>query len=87
MPNIKSAKKRLLTSAKANLRNRVRKSRVKTFERQFAEKLAAKDLDGARETFKMLCASLDKAAKVGSIHQNKANRRKSRLLAALKKAA
>lgn len=80
MPNIKSAEKRVRSDAKKNMVNRIRKSRVHT-----AEVNLNKDLAGAKENAAALlskCFSeLDKAAKKGAIHKNKADRKKARLAA------
>ena len=87
MPNSNSAKKRLRTSLKARMRNRARKSRVRTCERSLREKIAANDAAGARAALDLCFSVLDKAAKAGSIHRNTADRKKSRLAAALKTVA
>ena len=85
MPNIKSAAKRLRSDAKKNLVNRMRKSRVHT-----AEKNLVKDLEGDKANVPALLSKyyseLDKAAKKGVIHKNKANRKKQRLALKVAKA-
>ena len=114
MPNIKSAFKRLRQNVKHQLRNRMRKSRVKTAEDNLEYLLSKKgdaqevaayldkffpvEVKKAKEAGKTLdakaavdislskCfAELDKAAKVGVIHKNKADRKKSRLTALVAK--
>lgn len=84
MPNSRSAAKRLRQDTVRTLRNRIRKSRIKTFEKKFLSCVEAGDLDGARQNLSHCFSSLDKAAKVNTIHKNKANRKKSRLAARLK---
>ena len=42
---------------------------------------ASDDKNAVEELFRKECSALDKAVKVGVIHQNKANRKKSRLAA------
>lgn len=80
MPNIKSAEKRLRSTPKRRLRNRIRKSRVKTFEAKLNALLAEKNREGAELALRQCFAELDKAAKVGTIHSNMADRKKSRLV-------
>jgi small subunit ribosomal protein S20 len=86
MPNCTSAKKRLRQNVKRQLNNRIRKSRIKTFQSKFASELVAGNLEAAQGALCTCFAALDKAAKVGSIHRNKADRTKSRLAKRLAKA-
>jgi small subunit ribosomal protein S20 len=79
MPNTKSAAKHLKSSLKSRARNRRRKVTIKAVEKQFLACVEAKDLAGAKEALKTCFSTLDKAAKVGCIHPNKADRKKSRL--------
>jgi len=83
MAHLKSAIKRIGTSKKANLRNRARKSAIKTAEKKFRAALAANDVQLAASTLNKCCSLLDKAAKVGVIHSNKASNKKSRLMLAM----
>ena len=83
MPNTKSAAKRLKSSAKQRLVNQMRKSRLKTSERRLTEALAAGDREKAQEALNRCFSELDKAAKKGAIHRNKADRKKDRLSARL----
>ena len=85
MPNSKSAKKNLLTNEKRRLRNRARKSRMKTFERKLLEDVSSKNAEGAKADLSSCFAELDRAAKAGTIHKNKANRKKARLTAMVAK--
>ena len=73
MPNIKSAKKRVLVSRSANARNKSKKSELKTL----LKKANAEDAD----TTAVIAAvkKVDRAATKGLIHKNKAARIKSRL--------
>ena len=85
MPTNKSALKRLGTSEKARIRNKARKSSIFTYEKKYRAAVEASEMDQARELFKKSCSLLDKAVKAGAIHRNKAERKKSRLAALLKK--
>ena len=50
-------------------------------EKKFRAAAATEDKAAAQKLFQEQCSALDKAVKVGVIHQNKANRKKSRLAA------
>ena len=76
MPNIKSAKKRVLTSAKKCESNTVKTSSVKTAIKKL-EKEVNKEV--ANEKLNIAMKRIDKAVKSGLIHKNKAARQKSRL--------
>ncbi|MBI4719685.1 MAG: 30S ribosomal protein S20 [Chitinivibrionia bacterium] len=75
MPQHKSAKKRMKTNVKRQLRNKAGKSSLKTALKKY------KSLSGTEkaEGFKALQSDLDKAAKKGAIHKKRASRLKSRL--------
>ena len=87
MPNIKSAAKRLKQNAKCRLVNRMRKSRVKTSEAHLNDFIKAGDKDAAQKQLSKCFSELDKAAKKGTIHQNKADSKKQRLNARVVKMA
>lgn len=70
-----SALKRDLQAEKRRLRNRSKKSRIFTEKK----KLDSLTNDKKGDQLSLLTSLLDKAAKVGTIHKNKANRLKSRL--------
>lgn len=80
MPTHKSAEKRLKTNEKANIRNRAIKSRMKTLVKKTE---ALSDETSLKETISFL----DKAARKGAIHPNKASRIKSRLTRLVQKKA
>ena len=83
MPNLKSAYKRIKQDEKRNLSNRIRKTRAHNTERVFDEAIAAGDKDGAAKALEACFSTLDRAAQAGSIHKNRADRKKSRLYARL----
>lgn len=87
MPNIKSAAKRLKQNIKRRLINRMRKSRVKTSETHLNEMIKAGDKEAVQKQLSKCFSELDKAAKKGTIHQNKADRKKARLTARVAKMA
>lgn len=77
MPNIKSAKKRVLVSAMRNEKNRAVKSGLKTKIKKFDAVLTnGEDVSAA---FVNAVKSVDKAAAKGAIHKNAAARKKSQL--------
>lgn len=79
MANLQSQIKRNRQNEKRHQRNLAVRSRVKTQERQFVEAIEAGDRDAAEEAYRSVTRQLDKAASKGVIHQNKADRKKSRL--------
>lgn len=79
MPNTRSAAKRMRSSQRKRARNRSVKSVLRTRERTFTAALAAGDREGSEAALRDLSSALDKAAKRGVIHANKADRKKSRL--------
>ncbi len=78
MPNIKSAKKRVLISTEHRERNMAQRSSLKTSLKKAASSIAAGD-ESSTQNLKLAIKSLDEAATKGIIHKNQAARRKSRL--------
>jgi small subunit ribosomal protein S20 len=85
MPTTSSAKKRLRSSLGRRTQNRARKSRIKTSEARFDELVGAGQREPALAALTQCFSELDKAAKKGTIHPNKADRKKSRLAARVAK--
>ena len=81
MANIKSAKKRIITSEKNRQKNVAQRSAMRTAVKKV---VAAGNKDAANEAFKNAQVLLDRAATKGLIHMNKAARHKSRLTAQIK---
>ena len=81
MPTTNSAKKRLRSSLGRRTLNRARKSRVKTSEARLNETIEGGNREQAVAALRQCFSDLDKAAKKGTIHPNKADRKKSRLAA------
>ena len=79
MADKKFAIKRNRTSKEANLRNRARISELKTLEKKFRAAVEAGAAEDAGKTARELTSKLDKAAKVGIIPKNRANRKKAQL--------
>lgn len=76
MPNIKSAKKRVKTTAKARLANSSEKSSMRTAIKKVE---AATNKEEALSLLTTVTKKLDKAASKGLVHKNFAARQKSRL--------
>jgi len=76
MQRHKSVEKRNRTSQKANIVNRMGRSRIKTAVKKV---LSAKDKDNANEALNSAVSVLDKSVKSGLIHRNKAANKKSSL--------
>ena len=62
MPNIKSAKKRVVVNEKKNTQNRMIKSSVKTAIRKFNAALAAGDAEAAEKLLPETVSVIDSAA-------------------------
>lgn len=78
MPNIKSAMKRVRTSAILRVRNRKEKTGLLTQRRVFMAAIEAKDKGKAMSAFQTFASMLDKAVKKGILKKNTADRKKSR---------
>lgn len=79
MPNIKSAKKRVITSRKKADSNTVITSSMKTAIKKTEKAVNAGEKELANENLKVAIKRIDKAASSGLVHKNKAAREKSRL--------
>lgn len=84
MPNIKSAKKRVVTSTIQRLRNRSEMAALRTAVKKMEQTLD-NDTDQAKEAMPLIFKKLDQAAAKGLIHKNVAARKKSRLMQRLNK--
>jgi len=78
MANTRSAAKRARQTERRTLRNKSVLTVLKGRQKSFLAAVAASDQTNAQSELKALASELDKAAKRGVVHQNLANRRKSR---------
>ena len=85
MANIASAEKQRRQAEKAKARNRAGKSSLKTALKKARTAITGGDAD--KDTLTTSYSEIDKAAKKGLIKENTANRYKSRLAGASKRAA
>ena len=79
MPNIKSAKKRVLVSKVNNERNKMAKSALKTTLKKFEAAVAEGNNEQADSAYKAAVKSIDQAVNKGILHKNNAARKKSSL--------
>ena len=85
MANIKSAKKRILTSAKKAEANKAVKTGVKTAVKKVRTAVEAGDKTAAAEALTVATSAIGKAESKGVLHKNTASRKVSRLAAAVNK--
>ena len=79
MPNIKSAKKRVLIAEVRNARNKAAKSELKTAIKKFEVAAAEGNRTEAEGAYKVAVKKVDMAASKGLIHKNNAAHKKSAL--------
>ena len=79
MPNIKSAKKRVLVIDKKTMRNKAVKSALKTQIKKFLSAVEAGDKEAATKLFPETVTANDKAVTKGVLHKNNASNRKAKL--------
>lgn len=84
MANTASARKRIRQTEKRTLRNRARRSRVRTFLRKVEQAIAAGDKAKAQEAFRAAQPELQRAATKGVLHLNTVSRKLSRLSVRIK---
>jgi len=79
MATTKSAKKAARQSKTRAARNLIYKENIKKLVKQARAFVSAKKVEDAKKILPEIYSALDKAAKVGVIKKNNADRRKSRL--------
>lgn len=77
MPNIKSAKKRVLVNQTKALQNKMIKTQVKTCIKKFDAAIAGGDKVAASEAYRLAVKKVDQAVAHGVIHKNAAAHKKS----------
>ena len=87
MPRRKTSLKRKRADKKKHLHNLIVKRELKKTLKKLHALLSAKNIDEAKTLLKLAFSELDKAAKKRIIHPATANRKKSRLMRRLLKAA
>ena len=76
MPNIKSAKKRVIVAKRNNMRNKAIKTNLKTTLKKANAAIESSDA-GAAEAARLAIKKIDQAAAKGVMHKNTAARKKS----------
>ena len=87
MPNIKSAKKRVLVNETKALRNKMEKSALKTSLKKFDAAVAEGNRSEADIAYKVAVKAMDQAAAKGLLHKNNAANKKSSMTIKLNKLA
>ena len=85
MPNIKSAKKRVLVTKTKTLQNKMFRTQLKTDIKKFQAAVDAGDAALAQETYRAAVKKIDQAAARNIIHKNAAARKKSQFTKILNK--
>ncbi len=83
MANHKSALKRVRQTKTRTARNRTRKMTIKTLRKETLAAVEAGDAKAAGESLAKYSSAVDKAAKKGLIHSNKADNLKSKAAKAI----
>ena len=78
MPNIKSAKKRVLITKDKTLQNKSFRSEMKTSIKKYEAALAEGNKELASKTYLEAVSNIDRAVNKGILHPNTAARKKSR---------
>ena len=84
MANIKSAKKRILTTRKKTEANTARRSRIRTFGKKVDLALEAGNATEAEAALKLAQPEIDRGVAKGVLKKNTAARKMSRLSARVK---
>ena len=87
MPNIKSAKKRVLVSQTKAMQNKAAKSALKTDSKKFEAAVAEGNRSEADVAYKVAVKAVDKAVVKGLLHKNNAAHKKSSMTIKLSKLA
>ena len=83
MPNIKSAKKRVIVTKTKTMQNKIFKTQLKTDIKKYQAAVADGNTELAQATYKAAVKKIDQAAARGIIHKNAAARKKSQFTKAL----
>lgn len=84
MANTASARKRIRQTEKRTVRNRARRSRVRTFLRKVEQAISGGDKTQAQDAFRAAQPELQRAVTKGVFHRNTVSRKLSRLSARIK---
>ncbi len=79
VPNIQSAKKRVLVAEKKNMRNRMIKSTMRTSVKRFETAAAQEQTTDIEQLYKNAISKVNRACTKGVLHRNTASRKISQL--------
>ena len=79
LPNIKSAKKRVLVAKKKTLQNQILRSNLKTTLKKFDATVSEGNIDAIHDAYRITVKKLDQSVAKGILHKNTASRKKSQL--------
>ncbi|MDQ0299770.1 small subunit ribosomal protein S20 [Salibacterium salarium] len=79
MPNIKSAKKRVIVNEQKRTKQHAFKSAMRSTVKEFNKKADNNDVEGAKELLQLATKKVDKAADKKMIHKNTAARTKAKM--------
>jgi len=79
MPITKSAKKALRQNLRRKKRNLATENKIKNLVKKVKKLISAKKIEEAKKLLPIIYKTLDKAAKLGIIKKNTADRKKSRI--------
>jgi len=85
LPNIKSAKKRVLVNKSKALQNKSARSALKTDIKKFEAAVAEGSRSEAEGAYKVAVKAVDRAVGQGLLHRNNAAHKKSRMTLKLNK--
>lgn len=85
MPNIKSAKKRVIVTEIKTLQNKMVKTALRTSMKKYENAVASGDKEAATKAYAVVIKKLDVAASKGLVHKNNAARKKSQYTLMLNK--
>ena len=85
MANHKQAKKRIRQTGKRTIRNRIIRSKMRTYVKRVRALVAEGKTDEAKGVLTLAVQQLDKAVNKGVVHRNTASRNISRLTTAVAK--
>lgn len=79
MPHTKSAIKSVKTNELARIKHKASRRAITTTEKKYRDTVKSADPKDTKKVYSEISSLLDKAVKGGTIHKNKANRKKSQL--------
>ena len=79
MPHTKSALKSVKVNELARIKHKAARRSITTVEKKYRDTVKSADPKDSKKIYSEISSLLDKAVKSGTIHKNKANRKKSQL--------